>query len=318
MGTSVTLTGTGVPHPSPGRAGPGALVRVDDIALQFDAGRGTVLRLMEAGLEQAHLAAIFVSHVHSDHVMDLADVAMTRWILQQLVPPVRSTSWSLGVPLSVSLSGCSSHSRTTSRSVWPTVSRVLPRSWCTRLTCRTQPTMVWTSSDGSVVVDAVGVHHEPVVEAVAYRITSSTGVIVISGDTKACREVEELSHGVDILVHEACRATALRDLIVGTRIEAIFSYHADAVELGALATRAEVRHLVLTHLIPAPNAPEEEQGFADDVRSGGFTGQVTVGRDLMRFDIDVTTDRIALMQRNARMGHKTSLDPAQRLTRRTA
>jgi len=152
--------------------------------------------------------------------------------------------------------------------------------------------LVWTSPDGSVVVDAGGVHHEPVAEAVAYRITSPNGVIVISGDTKACREVEELSQGVDILVHEACRATALRDLIVGTRIEAIFSYHADAVELGALATRAEVRHLVLTHLIPAPSAPEEEQAFAEDVRSGGFTGQVTVGRDLMSFDVDMATDEL--------------------------
>ena len=38
MTTRVTLTGTGVPHPAPGRAGAGTLVRSGDLALQFDAG----------------------------------------------------------------------------------------------------------------------------------------------------------------------------------------------------------------------------------------------------------------------------------------
>ena len=84
--TVVTLTGTGVPLPSPGRAGPGTLVRYADLALQFDAGRATVLRLTEADTPPHALTALFVTHVHSDHVVDLADVALTRWIFQQLHP----------------------------------------------------------------------------------------------------------------------------------------------------------------------------------------------------------------------------------------
>ncbi len=84
--TSVNLTGTGVPHPSPGRAGPGTLVRYGDISLQFDAGRGTVIRLEEAGAPTYSLSAMFLTHYHSDHVIDLADVTMTRWLMQQLHP----------------------------------------------------------------------------------------------------------------------------------------------------------------------------------------------------------------------------------------
>lgn len=49
MTTTVTITGTGVPHLSPGRAGPGVLVECGDVRLQFDAGRATALRLIEAG-----------------------------------------------------------------------------------------------------------------------------------------------------------------------------------------------------------------------------------------------------------------------------
>lgn len=49
MTTEVILTGTGVPYPAPGRAGAGTFVRSESVALQFDAGRGTVMRLTEAG-----------------------------------------------------------------------------------------------------------------------------------------------------------------------------------------------------------------------------------------------------------------------------
>ncbi len=82
MTTTVTLTGTGVPMPAPGRAGPGALVRFDDIALQFDAGRATTQRLVDLGVDPHALTAMFVTHVHSDHVVDLPDVAITRWLQQ--------------------------------------------------------------------------------------------------------------------------------------------------------------------------------------------------------------------------------------------
>jgi ribonuclease Z len=86
MTTEVILTGTGVPHPRPGTAGAGALVRNGDLALQFDAGRSTVMRLMDAGTPPHALTALFLTHVHSDHLVGLPDVAMTRWIQQQLVP----------------------------------------------------------------------------------------------------------------------------------------------------------------------------------------------------------------------------------------
>ena len=84
MTTEVIRTGTGVPHPRPGRAGAGVLVRHGDVALQFDAGRSTVMRLMDAGTPPHALTALFLTHVHSDHVVGLPDVAMTRWIQQQL------------------------------------------------------------------------------------------------------------------------------------------------------------------------------------------------------------------------------------------
>ncbi len=70
-----------------------------------------------------------------------------------------------------------------------------------------------------------------------------------------CREVEQLSLGADVLVHEACRTSAMRPLIAGTVFATIFNYHADTVELGEMAAHVGVPHVVLTHLIPPPEAP---------------------------------------------------------------
>ena len=283
--TVVTLTGTGVPLPAPGRAGPGTLVQHGDIALQFDAGRATVLRLTEAGCPPHALTALFVTHVHSDHVVALADVVLTRWIFTQLHPsgplPIVVPQGAAAHFVRRALDGYDDDIAVRLAHVDPEP----PRTDLHVFDAPPEPAPVWASADGTVTVDAVAVHHEPVTGAVAFRVTTPTGVVVVSGDTRVCDEVEALSRGADVLVHEACRTTKLRDAIAGTSFEHIFSYHADSVPLGAMAERAGVSHLVLTHLIPPPNTGDEAAAFAADVREGGYTGRVTVGTDLRRVEV---------------------------------
>jgi ribonuclease Z len=280
MTTEVILTGTGVPHPRPGRAGAGTLIRHADAALQFDAGRSTVMRLMETGTSPSALSAVFLTHVHSDHVVDLPDLAMTRWIGQQLAPT--------GPLVVVAAEGVATRFvrrmlepydddlalRAKHTGAPPIEVTVLP------FALSTTPDVVWTSEDRDVVVYAVGVHHEPVPEAVAYRIETPGATIVVSGDTRVCSEVEQLSVGADLLVHEACRSSAMASAIAGTVFETIFSYHADTVELGAMAARAGVPHVVLTHLIPPVDGEDDADGFVRDLREGGYRGDITVGDDL--------------------------------------
>lgn len=285
----VILTGTGIPHPSPGRAGAGTLVRYRNgkksVALQFDAGRGTVVRLAEAGSPPTRLAALFLTHLHSDHLVDLADVAMTRWIQQQvhqtgaltIVTPEGGAARfarRMFEPFDEDIAVRREHTGAPEPGV---DLRVFDASF--------DPQVVWSDSAENVSVTAVAVHHEPVPDAVAYRVDTPAGSVVISGDTRVCHEVEQLSRGAHILVHEACRLTAMSEVIAGTVFENIFDYHADTVPLGAMAERCAIPHLVLTHLIPSPDNDADEMSFEADVRQGGYTGRVTVGRDLMTFRI---------------------------------
>src|SRR5215470_7367001 len=237
MTTEVILTGTGVPHPAPGRAGAGTLVRAGQVAVQVDAGRATALRLAEAGTHPAELDALLLTHVHSDHVQDVPDLTMARWLSQKIRatgplpivapegPTARFVRRMLG-PFDDDIALRMAHA-----------DQAPPRFDLTAFPVPPAPERVWHSADGAVTVDAVQVHHGPVTAAVGYRVRTPDGIIVISGDTIVCDEIADLAAGADVLVHEACRATALASYLAGAALEAIVGYHADTVPLGALAER---------------------------------------------------------------------------------
>lgn len=135
---------------------------------------------------------------------------------------------------------------------------------------------VW--SKGDVRVIAGPVRHEPVVPAVGYRIETPEGVVVISGDTLVCPEMAVLAEGAHVVVYEAMRFEMIRAR--PDYLHFVLDYHADTLLIGAQAQELGVPTLVLTHLIPEPTNEEERQGFVEDVRMGGYTGEVMVADDL--------------------------------------
>jgi ribonuclease Z len=84
----ITLTGTqGGPPAFKGLARPGTLVRYGEdsnncsaVKLQFDAGRGTVMRLAELNIPPEQLNAVFFTHMHNDHTEGFADLITLRWM----------------------------------------------------------------------------------------------------------------------------------------------------------------------------------------------------------------------------------------------
>ena len=283
MATTVTLTGTGIPNIAPGRAGAGVLVKYNEVVVQFDAGRATSNRLIEAGLRLADLDAVFITHIHSDHVFGLAELVLSRWIETQFDE--------VATPLSI-FAPSGGAARFVKRMLEPYdedihIRREHMGSREVVLDAREFPTSftpaeVWASADRAVVVESVAVHHEPVPDAVAYKVITPDGSVVISGDTRVCQEVEDFSRNANVLVHEAFRRAPLAPFIEHIpRIKSILDYHADSIPLGAMAQRAQVTTLLLTHLGPPPQNEADEQGFSDDIKSGGYTGHVLVGRDLI-------------------------------------
>src|SRR6202163_1809723 len=92
----VTLTGTqGGPQSFNGLAGAGTLVRYGDdsngcgtVKLQFDAGRGTTMRLSQLGVGPAQLNAVFFTHMHNDHTEGFPDLIQLRWTFNGTGPKI--------------------------------------------------------------------------------------------------------------------------------------------------------------------------------------------------------------------------------------
>ena len=278
--TKVTITGTGMPPVEAGRAGPGVLVQHGDLALQFDAGRATSLRLAEVGIKPSDLDAVFITHHHSDHVTGIVDLFFTAWlnrptsvVLEFVAPTGPSTRFLERMldPYEDDLAVRIAHTK-----------RDHPSPVVTPFEASFEPQEVWRSGDVRVV--ACSVHHHPVEPAVAYRIETPDGVVVISGDTRVCDEVEELARGCDVLVHEAFRVDAWVEHTGDEGARVIGDYHADTVALGAMAHRADPGALLLTHLAPPPRSDQDKQSFVDEIRRGGFLGDVRVCDDLAHIE----------------------------------
>lgn len=285
----ITLTGTGTPRPSGSRAGPGVLVESGLTRIQIDAGRGTLMRLASLGVAAGDLSALCLTHHHSDHTVDVPDVLMTRWILGSEDPLVVLVPRG---PLEMLVT----------QALLPWMSDLEARAGQAKRDMPPEPELVpfdaspdpgLVGSVGSLQISAVHVRHDPIRPAVAYRLENERGAVVISGDTVACREVEQLADGADVLVHEAMLGSQVR----AGRNQFIRDYHAEVREVGALARNAGVKGLILTHLIPEPRTPSDISQFEEEVRAGGFDGTLRVGQDLLSVEVSTGGD-LELQERN--------------------
>src|SRR5579863_1047393 len=77
----LVILGSGSPLPDPHRAGPSTLVRTAAGDLLFDCGRGVLMRAAAVGAGAAAFRAVFLTHLHSDHITDLNDIITMRWAM---------------------------------------------------------------------------------------------------------------------------------------------------------------------------------------------------------------------------------------------
>lgn len=316
----VTLTGTQSGPPAVnGLAGAGTLVRFGDdgdgcsaIRLQFDAGRGTTMRLSQLGVSPGQLNAIFFTHVHSDHADGFADLAQLRWNFSSSGPKLDVVcSEDAASPLGFTLScrklvahigdaylqsGEIAQRRVEDKSR-------LPGGPADLLSLKTfvpgnDAQVVWSAGD--VRVSAIRSTH--IAGHASYRVDTPAGSVVIGGDagndvtappraTSTSDQVEKLAKGADIIVHSTMHPAMGPDRDSGMPAN-VFHRQSQVGDLGAMAKRTGAKHLMLTHLAPplgavrhgpykVPGGPFAEADYRKVAQESGYTGNVVVGTDLV-------------------------------------
>ncbi len=273
----VTLLGTGSPIPDARRAGPSTLVRAGDQTFLVDCGRGVLMRTAALGIGANAISALLLTHLHSDHIADLGDVLISRWVSN--FAPNQPPLPIIGPP------GTAEVVENTLKAFGPDIGyRIAHHADLTA----PPPVEVEEVTDGvvwgrdGVAITVAPTDHRPVAPTIGFRIEHNGASVVLAGDTVPCPTLDALAAGAGALVHTVIR----KDLVEAMpmqRIRDICDYHSTVEQAADTAARAGVGILILTHYVP-PIAPGQE----DDWRALAatvFDRQIEIGDDLHRVEV---------------------------------
>ncbi len=273
------LLGTkGGPRPSLTRSNPANLILAEGCAYLVDCGYGTTRQLLMSGVRPHELDAIFITHHHSDHTLELGPLLYHAWI-GGLRHPIDVFG---PQPLARLIDGFF-------ESFWFEIvtrmedeGRSNPRH-LVRVHEIRAPGVIMETAETRVMAGRV--HHPPLQDAFAYRFDTPLRSLVLSGDTAVCPGLVALAKRADVLVHEVMRVESLPGLVAGLpNAPALYTHllasHTTTEQVGVVAARAEVGMLVLNHFVPGDDPAITEEMWLASPRDA-FDGPVIAGRDLL-------------------------------------
>ncbi|QUD84245.1 MBL fold metallo-hydrolase [Gordonia polyisoprenivorans] len=306
------------------RTGISSVLTIDGKNYVVDAGRSAVTQYLRAGLEFKSLEAMFVTHLHADHIADYYNF----FLLGGNV--TNDSGDNLSGPVAVFGPGSAGALPPPKEPNSPTVSPADPTPGISRMTSDltnayayshnifiretairdvntliqvrdielpsntgasalgdTAPAMrpFTVMEDSRTRVSAILVPHGPVFPSYAFRFDTDYGSVVFSGDTRTSGNVSTLAKGADVLVHEVINLPFYQQQgLPEPLIEHFRQAHTPDTEVGGVAHDAGVESLVLSHLVPSNPRWVSDEQYTKNARSG-YGGSVVVGRDLMKIDV---------------------------------
>ena len=292
----ITLGTRGGPIASATRSQPANLLMHGRRAFLVDAGDGTAGQLAKAGVPANRLEAIFISHLHFDHTAGLAGILGLRW---QTNAPNRLTVY--GPPGTAELVEgllASMVPGTTAGYGVPGAPQRNARDQVEVIELRDRATV---QLDGMAVRARSNTHYSFVpgsdlaarFQSLSFRFDLPRRSIVYSGDTGPSPAVEELARGADLLVAEMMD---VEDTIAKVRLNSpnldprvaagmethLRTHHLLPGDVGALAARAGVGAVVITHFVGEETGSPAHLGYLREIAER-YEGPVVIAADLEAF-----------------------------------
>ncbi|TPL41265.1 MBL fold metallo-hydrolase [Mesorhizobium sp. B2-4-6] len=252
-----------------------SLLEIGGRNIVVDCGLGVTRGLVDAGMSLKALDLIFITHLHSDHLLELG--------------PLIHTAWTAGLATPVNVFGPPGTGH-----YWRRFCQAMEFDIEIRIVDEGRPDIrdllsVEEFGEGLVLeergltVTALRVDHPPVIDCFALRFEHGGRSVVFSADTAFFPPLADFAKGADVLVHEAMLEEGVERLVArtgnGARLkEHLFASHSLAEEAGHIARDAGVKRLVLNHLIPADDPAIGEADWVAAARKS-WAGDLTIARD---------------------------------------
>ncbi|MEO3428549.1 MBL fold metallo-hydrolase [Pelagibius sp. CAU 1746] len=282
----IVFLGTGCPVVSTERYGPSQLILGAAAKVLVDCGSGVTQRLLAAGTPGRGLDALLLTHLHSDHLVDLYQLIVSSWHqgrdrpLPIYGPPgTRRYVEGLMALWEPELSQRIAHEKR-------------PSTEALKIAV-TEIAADEVFDIAGLRVRVVPVDHQPVRHAFGFVFEEKGERLALSGDTRRCAALIEAARGADLLVHEVFVHREM-PVVEGVRsaetVANVASYHTLSDEVGKIAAEAGVKALALTHFVP----PACDRAALLVEVAADFAGPLVLAEDLLR--IDLTARRVAYGQ----------------------
>ncbi len=275
--TKVVILGTGTPNPDPLHSGPSVMILVKGTPYIVDFGPGLIRQAAALSPEWGgnidefnvnKIKKAFLSHMHSDHTTGYPDLIFTPWVMG------RDESLEVYGPKGIKAM-TKKIIKAYSQDINYRLNGLEPANdmgWRVK-THNINEGIIY--QDENIKVEAFHVKHGSWKNAFGFRFTTPDRIIVISGDTGPCENMNKYSKGADILIHEVYSGAGFEKKNEFWK-KYHMANHTSTYELADLAKKTKPGLIVLYHLL---NWGASDQSLLDEIAEK-YPGKVIVGTDL--------------------------------------
>jgi ribonuclease BN (tRNA processing enzyme) len=272
--TKLVLLGTGSPFADPTKSGPSLAIVVNNTSYIVDCGPGVVRRAAEASklgfpsLEAAQLKTLFITHLHSDHTIGLADIILTPAVLDRNAPiriygPVGSKKMTDDLmsaykeDIAIRINGLEKGDAI----AYQVYTNEIKEGQIYK--------------DSNLTVTAFNVQHGQWDNAFGFVFQTKDKKIVISGDCTYSENLIKYAKDCDILVHEVYSDAGLKKRTQRWQ-DYHSTFHTSTYQLADIANQVKPKLLILNHQLTFGTSL---QSLLDELKSK-YAGPVVNGADL--------------------------------------
>ena len=273
----LTLLGTGCPKVDYKRFGPANLISTKMTKILVDCGSGITQRLDQIKISTADIDALFLTHLHSDHVIDLYQLIISSW------HSYRTKPWKVYGPKGTK--------KFVSKimNAWQE-ERMQRIKYENRSSTKAFNIIVKEFSTSGTInikdlkIKYFEVDHKPVPFAYGFCFLKNNKKLTISGDTRPCENIMKFGQLSDVLLHEVFIEDEIKETNKMRTLKTLHNvknYHTPSSIVGKIASLTRCKKLVLTHLVPTKfNEKKLKKIVKND-----FGKNPIIGRDLLKIKI---------------------------------